>query len=78
MPDFNNFAVIRTTAANVNVPTHRFEGQLTDSSTGAVLADYTGGNALAWPGVLATLTSEQQDEIAQDLAQRIILLKAGL
>jgi hypothetical protein len=78
MPDFSNFAVTRTDAANINVPTHRFVGTLLDSGTGATLADYTGPNALAWPSVLSTLTIAQQDEIANQIAMQVMLMKAGL
>lgn len=78
MADFQNFAVTRQSAANVNVPTHRLEAQLTDSGTGAMLADFTGDNAVEWPSVLATLTTQQQDQIASDLAQQVLLWKAGL
>lgn len=78
MPDFNNFAVTRQDAANINVPTHKFEGKITDSTSGATLADFTGANAVLWPSVLSTLTATQQDQIATNLAQQILEMKAGL
>jgi hypothetical protein len=78
MPDLNNFAVTRTDAANINVPTHQFAATVTDSSTGATIADFTGPNVISWPSVLATLSPVQQDQIAQQIAQKIVLIKAGL
>ena len=78
MPDLQDSSVSRQGAANINVPTHQITGRLTDSSTGATLADFTGTNAITWPGVLATLTSEQQDEIAQNVANQLLFWKAGL
>jgi hypothetical protein len=77
MPDLMNFAVTRQEPANVNVPTHQVSGQVIDSTTSEVLADFTGNNAQNWPGVLSTLTVDQQNQIAGQLAPQILLWKAG-
>lgn len=78
MPDLQEFSVVRQTATNVNIPSYRISGKLTDSETGAVLADFTDANALAWPSVLSTLTVAQQDQIAGGIAQQLLSMKAGL
>jgi hypothetical protein len=76
MADLQNFSVTRKLAANINTQTHEITGQVIEG--GQMIADYTSGNALQWPGVLNELSPEQQDTIVQELAQTVILLKAGL
>jgi len=76
MADFQQFSVSRKLAATINTQTHELAGRIEEG--GEVIADYTGGNALQWPGVLNELSPEQQDEIVHSLAQTVMLLKAGL
>jgi hypothetical protein len=64
--------------AQINTQTHTIASMVTDSDTGATLADYTGDNALIWPMVLNTLTPEQQLYIVQQNAMMIIKMKAGI
>lgn len=78
MPDMQNFAVTRKAAAQINTQTHELSAQITDSATGAVLADFTGQNAPVWPAVLNSLTPDQQDQIVGQVAQEVLLMKAGL
>ncbi len=80
MADFLNFGITRSAPANVNVPTHNIAVTVVDTEADpdVVLADYTGENVLRWPSVLSTLTADQQDEIAADVASKIIGWKAGL
>ncbi len=78
MPDLQNFSITPMAAANINVPRATIEAQITDSQTGVVLADFTGVNALTFPGVLTTLTAAQRRDLIDLIATRIIFMKAGL
>lgn len=78
MPDFQNYSVTRRSAVNVNVPRYEIQVRVTDSNTGATIADFTGANALMWPGVLSTLTAEQRDVLIDQIASMIINMKAGI
>ncbi len=78
MPDLQNFAITPLGAANVNVPRATIEALVTDSQSGAVLADFTGANALNWPGVVSTLTGAQRLVLAEMVANWLIFVKAGL
>lgn len=63
MPDLQELVITRGGNKNVNMPEYTLSFQITDSTTGAVLRNYTGANALKFPAVLATLTEEQQTEL---------------
>lgn len=78
MADFQNVVVTSQAAANVNVPRYSVSVQVTDSTTGALLADFTGANAIQWPGVLATLTAEQRRAILEMVLTYVVRVKAGL
>lgn len=75
MPDLQNFSVVRGSPSNLNVPTHVIEALVVEGQT--TLADFTGENAIRWPSVLSLLTPEQQDEIAQNLANTLIDMRRG-
>lgn len=77
MPDLQEFGAAPRGSANVNVPTYGIFGKLTDSSTGAVLSDFTGDNEIKFPAVLSTITTEQYQEIIDLVAQRIIQIRGG-
>jgi len=76
MPDLQEYSVLVDAAANVNVPTHTISARVIEGQD--VLADFTGDNAIHWPSVLSTLTVEQQQQIAQNNANTIIFMKAGI
>jgi len=79
MPDILNYSVTVLGAANVNVPRATIAARVVDSSNQSiVLADFTGGNALNWPGVLTTLTATQRQQLIDMVATTIILMRAGL
>lgn len=64
MADLVNFTITKLANANVSVPRWTLSGRLVDSKTQqTVLADFTGANTVAFPGVLASLTAAQQDEL---------------
>jgi hypothetical protein len=77
MADLRNYSVARLTSANVNVPRWTISCTVVDSATGATLADFTGANALSFPGVLATLTATQRNDLMEALFTRIALIRAG-
>lgn len=78
MPDLQNFTVTAQAAANINVPRFTISCTVTDSQTGAVLADFTGANAITFPGVLTTLTAQQRRDLLDLIVTKIIFQKAGL
>lgn len=79
MADLLNFAITPQSAANVNVPRATIEATVVDSSNqNVVLADFTGANALNFPGVISTLAAADRLELAQMVANWLILKKAGL
>lgn len=79
MPDLQQFAITPLGAANVNVPRAAISALVVDSGPGgAVLSDFTGPNALTWPGVISTLTAADRLELANMVATWLILKKAGL
>ena len=85
MPDLQHFSVTRS-GANVQVgpsalttaPEFVISGQLCDSTSGAVLADFTGANAIHVPAVLATLTAAQHDELLQLVFRFVLHSKLGI
>ena len=77
MPDFQNLVITDLPDASLTVNRFRIEVRVTDSQTGALLQDFTGPNALTFPGVLATLTARQRRTILRGLVRQIILMKTG-
>ncbi len=67
MPDLQNFTVTPLANASVTVPRATLSGQLRDSTTGVLLADFTGANTVAFPAVLTTLTGPQQRELVEEI-----------
>ena len=77
MSSFQNYAVTRKSAANLNTQTHELAGLLVDDNDGHTIADYTGANAKQWPAVLNQLSATDQDEIVESLAQSVLRKLAG-
>jgi hypothetical protein len=75
--NIQNFGYTEGAAVNVNVPDIAITATV-EADGGAVLADYTGPNALHFPAVLSTMTVEQRAELLSQIAQTIVLIKAGL
>lgn len=79
MADLLNFAITPLSSANVNVPRATISARVVDSNDqNIVLADFTGANALTFPGVLSTLSAADRLELAQAIATWIIFKRAGL
>jgi hypothetical protein len=77
MPDLQNFSRTFLGASNVNVPRVQIAATVTDSTTGAVLADFTGANVIIFPAVMSTLTQQQRQKIADMIAMTLVLMRAG-
>lgn len=78
MPDLQNFSVTTRARARITVPRATISAQVTDSDTGAVLQDFTGANALLFPEVIDTLTTEESDAFLTYIAFWLIQKKAGM
>lgn len=78
MPDIQSLVITAQGAANVNVPRFTVACRVTDSITGATVADFTGANALVWPGVLASLTATQRREVLRQIMALVLYMRAGL
>lgn len=78
MPDLQNFTITAQSAANVNVPRALISCLITDSVNGAVLADFTGANAINFPGVISTLSAADRAELADMIATWLVFKKAGI
>ena len=74
--NIQNFGYSEQAAVNVNVPDTVITARV-EEDNGAVLADYTGPNALHFPAVLSTMTVEQRANLLGQIAQTIVLIKAG-
>lgn len=78
MPDLQNFSIVRTGTASLTVPVWTVSGQICDSSSGAVLRDFTGGNAVSFPQVLGSLSQTQQDEFVQTVILWLLQKRFGV
>lgn len=78
MPDLQDFRILNRAGVTVNVPRFTIEAKIVDSQTGAVLADFTGLNAVEFPVVLTLLTPTQRRDLIEQLAQQILYMRAGL
>ena len=77
MPDLQSFGVTRAGTVNLNnVPVWTVSFQVCDSTTGAVLRDFTGANAFSFPQVFAQFTAAQQDALVAKWCMDLIRVKA--
>jgi hypothetical protein len=73
MPDLQSFSVTRNgTVSLANVPQWTISFMITNSTTGAVLRNFTGANAKSFPQVFASLSAVDQDELVNKWVQDII------
>ena len=78
MADIQNLTFDQLGNKNVVVPRITISCEVRDSSTGVLLNDFTGANAIEWPKALGELTVAQQLNILDDVLNRIVRMKAGL
>lgn len=60
------------------VPQYTITAQVRDSNTNALIADFTGVNALQWPQAAFGLTQTQLDHYIKLQANWLVLTLAGL
>ena len=78
MPDLQNYSVVRTgNTINANIPEFAISGQVCDSQSGAVLADFSGANTIRFPQVWATLTQAQRQALVETIARDLIRVVTG-
>lgn len=76
--DLRGFTVARNGTASLTVPVWSITGQIVDSRTGALKADFTGANAISFPQALGLLTAAQQDEVIGLIVSRLLERRFGL
>jgi len=77
MPDIRNLVITPQTSANVNVPRATISCTIHDSKTGAQLFDFTGANAVAFPGILSTLTAADRLELLHLILTWLLAKRMG-
>jgi len=75
--NIDQFSITPLASASVNVPRAQVEGRLLDDATGAVIADFTGANAVIFPNVLSNLTAAERLEVLNLVINYIILKRFG-
>ena len=81
MADLQNFSVTANGNVNIsNFPRFTITATVTDSQTSAVLFDFTGANAITFPGDMPTLfpTAAARRAFVERLAMHLVRVKAGL
>ena len=78
MADLQQFSITRLANATLNVPRWSVAGLITDSKSGAVLADFTGGNAVIFPTILGTLSAAQQDAFVAEVINDLLHKRFGV
>ena len=76
--DLQQFSVTRISAAQLTVPRWTVAFQVTNSTTGEVLHDYTGANTVTFPTILGQLTNAQQDEFVEMVMAWLIRKRLNL
>ena len=78
MPDLQEFSVTRlaTTVTLNSVPQWTISFTVSDSTTGAVLRDFTGANAFTFPQVFAQFSASDQDDLVSRWVMDMIRKKA--
>ena len=78
MTVLQEYAIARNGTVTISAfPRFTITAKVYDNA-GTLLADFTGANALSFPAVVKGLTAEQQHELAQTIAQFLVMTKAGL
>ena len=72
MPDLTSFSITPLASAPVTVPRATISGKVINPITKAVLADFTGANALTFPNVLGSLTAAERLELVEMIAHWLV------
>lgn len=78
MPDFRSFRLTAQADASLTVARINVEGTVHDSTTGALLQDFTGTNAIQFALRVPGFSVAQHRQLAEQVAQDIILMRMGL
>lgn len=78
MPDLRGFSMTRNGAVTVSVPRFVISGQIVDSTTGELIADFSGANAITFPQVLGQLTNPQVAEVVEMIVSRLVSRRLGI
>jgi len=78
MPDLQRFRLTARPDSSLTVAVIRCEAQVTDSRTGAVIADYTGANSIDFALRVPGFTAAEHKLLAERIADWIIKHKAGV
>lgn len=81
--NLQNFTVVRNGSVNINTfPRYTITGRLedTDPATGGirVVADFSGANAITFPGEMVNRTPEERDFILLTIARLLVEMKGGV
>lgn len=77
MADRQQFTVTLGNNVNVAMPSAVIAGKITDSTSGAVLSDFTGANAIQFPQIVSTLTAAQKRQLVDLLVDFLVNVKTG-
>jgi len=78
MADINGLTVTALGAAAVTMPRFQIECVLTNPRTGAIVADFTGANAVLFPAVLGNLTAAQRREFLDMVLSWMLHTRGGV
>lgn len=73
MPDLQNFSVTKIANQTItNAPRYQISCLVTNSTTGAVIRDFTGANAITFPQVLGQLSEAERVEMIELICNWLI------
>lgn len=78
MPDLTNYKVTAQADASLTVARVNVEAKVIDDTTRAVIADFTGANAIQFAVRVPGWTAIQHRELVEEIAHWLIRKKAGL
>ena len=78
MPDFAQFSITARPDSNILVAVIRVQARVIDSTTGAVLNDFTGGNSIDFALRVPGFSAADHKELAERIATFIIHRRAGI
>ena len=78
MADLQNFTITPGAVQQITAPTYTLSGRLIDSTTGAVIADFTGANSLTFLQIFAALSAADRTQFMNQSAAWLISKHFGL
>ena len=77
MPDLQGYSVTASGNLVGGIREHVISGRVCDSQSGALLADFSGANAIHFPQAVATLTAAQHRALVDLIARFLIQASVG-